>query len=922
MKPTAGQATRTQARKSSLSGRQSTARVEVSSLLACMREAYLLLDQDGAILLANEAAGQFFIDSPDGLAGKKLADILSPSAAAELEVHLHQVDGTGRSAFELELPELQQWFAVRVVAGINRCELFLLPITEKKLTEEETRRLARVIEDTHEAIIVTDLHYRILSWNRAAEELYGWSAAEVTGKDLSEVIRSIFQEMISVTARHVLEGAGSYRVECLQYDRRGKELLIESRHAALTDSSGRAAGYVITNRDVTIRRRSEELLRKNEAEARQMADELLVSLAKMEAVIQNMTEGVVIADALGTVLVMNPAARRLYGLNLEGEINSTVRDLSHTYLTWYPDGSPLPPTEWPLVRAAQGDSVAHFEMRARRMDTGQSWSGLYSATPIRNQAGDIILIVQTVVDITEQQHKTQLKALMGQVANALLRLEDEQEMICVVTAQLGRFFHCRCCYMEEVPPEKTETRIYPGYAADGNVPCAPFPAGKIGAAWADLMEANQPAVVPDLAADQRAVEMQPFFAGAGITALLAIPWLKDGRWAATLVMGFDQAYEWTSEDISIIQSTADLAWLSIENRRLVESLRTAEERFRVALKNSPVGVYTNDLDLRYTWIYNPPAGFTVEQILGRRDEDLLAAKDAALLRQLKEEVLRTGHGLRREMIINIQNQPHIFDITIEPLLRPGGVLEGITVSVVDVSVQRSLENEIRQSAVRLELQRLILQDREKERVKIAQDLHDGPLQEVMALSFDLSEALQVDEKDARLVMMQELRAKMMNLGQDLRQFCAELRPPALTPFGLEKAIRSHIEQFSAKHTRLQVLPELMPDGQSLPETVRLAMFRVYQELLNNVARHARASVVHVRLTLDEAQAELEIQDNGAGFQLPEQWVDLARQGHFGLVGVQERISALGGRVLFRSKPGEGTLVRVIVPRQQNSFNEE
>ena len=148
----------------------------------------------------------------------------------------------------------------------------------------------------------------------------------------------------------------------------------------------------------------------------------------------------------------------------------------------------------------------------------------------------------------------------------------------------------------------------------------------------------------------------------------------------------------------------------------------------------------------------------------------------------------------------------------------------------------------------------------------------------------------------------------------MRFISSELRPQTLTPFGLEKAILSHVERFQETHPELQVKLDLMPDGQILPEGMRLSLFRIYQELLNNAAQHARASQVWIRFTLDSEQVVLEVQDDGRGFEAPQRWIELARQGQLGLVETLERAEAIGGQMKVVSAPGEGALIRVTVPR--------
>ena len=141
----------------------------------------------------------------------------------------------------------------------------------------------------------------------------------------------------------------------------------------------------------------------------------------------------------------------------------------------------------------------------------------------------------------------------------------------------------------------------------------------------------------------------------------------------------------------------------------------------------------------------------------------------------------------------------------------------------------------------------------------------------------------------------------------------ELRPSSLAPFGLEKAILEHAERFAQDHSELKVHLDLMPDGQTLPEWIRLALFRIYQVALTNAIRHSGASRVDIRFSFDDVQAVLAVEDNGRGFEVPERWITLARAGHLGLIGASERAEVVGGRLEVHSRPGEGTHLRVTVP---------
>jgi PAS domain S-box-containing protein len=219
----------------------------------------------------------------------------------------------------------------------------------------------------------------------------------------------------------------------------------------------------------------------------------------------------------------------------------------------------------------------------------------------------------------------------------------------------------------------------------------------------------------------------------------------------------------------------------------------------------------------------------------------------------------------------------------------------------------------RAAAERNELQRRLMESRENERLHLAQELHDGPMQELHAITFHLA-ALQnslCDESGwAQLAAGQ---AALQQVLRSLRMTATELRPSTLIPFGLAAAIRSHAEEFQKRYPELETVLELVASEPLLPERVRLALFRIYQHALMNTVKHAQARRIMVRLSQISEQLYLEIEDDGCGFEMPAHWIELARQGHLGLVGMTERAEAVGGRMRVISASGKGTLIQVSVP---------
>ncbi|MDM9582957.1 response regulator [Nostoc sp. GT001] len=150
------------------------------------------------------------------------------------------------------------------------------------------------------------------------------------------------------------------------------------------------------------------------------------------------------------------------------------------------------------------------------------------------------------------------------------------------------------------------------------------------------------------------------------------------------------------------QVTGDLLVRSmryaIERQRADNALRQSEERFRVALKNSPIFVYNQDKDLRYTWVYNPPSGLTVEKILGKQDLDIIPVEDAQHLIAIKRGVLTTGIGTREEVSITIKDTTRYYDLTVEPLRNETQEIVGVTCASIDISERQAALRE-RQAAL-------------------------------------------------------------------------------------------------------------------------------------------------------------------------------------------------------------------------------
>lgn len=382
--------------------------------------------------------------------------------------------------------------------------------------------------------------------------------------------------------------------------------------------------------------------------------------------------------------------------------------------------------------------------------------------------------------------------------------------------------------------------------------------------------------------------------------------------------------------------------MEIEDRTTTKDLmRESEANLRTAAINSGLVVFNQDQELRYTWIYNPHPFFNSEDVLGKTDEELLPAEDAAALTAIKREVLETGESARKKVRTTIDGSRHYYDLSIEPVHDEDQQPVGILGSSVDVTYQMQMEDALRRvneeleqrvrertrelleeiaerkqvEAELAEMQRRLMDSVETERMLLARELHDGPMQEIYAIMYRLAWMSNLESLDDDIATeLEMIHEKLKEINRSLRSTSRDLRPATLSEFGLEKSIREHLANAQIGRDNLRVRLELMPDGQTLEDQLRLALYRIYQIAITNVVRHARATEVTIRLRLDDEFVILEVEDNGQGFEVPKRWLDSARQGHLGLLGAYERAQAVGGELKVRSKPGDGTLVRVLVPR--------
>jgi signal transduction histidine kinase len=251
------------------------------------------------------------------------------------------------------------------------------------------------------------------------------------------------------------------------------------------------------------------------------------------------------------------------------------------------------------------------------------------------------------------------------------------------------------------------------------------------------------------------------------------------------------------------------------------------------------------------------------------------------------------------------DDPHIgcpLSVSVSPILDRNGEMIGGVHIAKDITQQKATEERLRT------LSRRLVEIQENERLYIARELHDETGQLLTLLRLDLvTLETQANQPEAVLKKVADMEKTLNAISESLRNVALALRPASLDHLGLVPALHQHLESVGERY-KLKINFEPGSFQERLPANIETELYRIAQEALTNIVRHARASRVDVRLGVHNNKLIVVIEDNGNGFD-PEKVPDA---GHLGLFGMRERAEMIGGKLTIESKPGTGTTITVAV----------
>ncbi|MCX6895765.1 MAG: PAS domain S-box protein [Verrucomicrobia bacterium] len=378
---------------------------------------------------------------------------------------------------------------------------------------------------------------------------------------------------------------------------------------------------------------------------------------------------------------------------------------------------------------------------------------------------------------------------------------------------------------------------------------------------------------------------------------------------------------WTSETGSLIRDDQGQPQFFViqaeditERRTAQEALRQSEQRLRQIIDLVPFYIFAKDREGRFVLVNQTGAqayGASVAELTGKTDADF--ARDPEEARRFREDdlaVIRSGQRkeIPEEKITAADGTVHYLTTVKIPYAYASAAKDHILGVAVDITEQKRAETALRELSARL------LQAQDEERRRIARELHDTTAQELAALNMNLARLRRADlgSRDKFDTILQESIALAEKSAQKVRTLSYLLHPPELDTLGLPGAIREYAAGL-ARRSGVRVDVTTAPDLGRLPREMEIALFRIVQEGLGNILRHAASETAQIQLRRPDHRIVLEIQDQGRGIPAETLAKIQQRRGTgVGLAGMRERLHQLGGHFELQSSPA-GTTIRATVP---------
>lgn len=642
------------------------------------------------------------------------------------------------------------------------------------------------------------------------------------------------------------------------------------------DDEGKLMGSVGVTLDVTEGTRAEEELRKTQA--------------LLAAAVENSPYGIIIADAPDVrIRMINKAALDISGRSFRELTDIPMEKHPVCWQAYRPDGQLFAPDELPLSRAVLEGKVSMGVEAVIRQPGGEDRWISASAAPVRDDDGRIIAGVAILHDMTEQKladneihrQKKTLQTYINTAGVMFLALGADERVTMI---------NSKGC--EVLGYDKEEI---------------------IGKNWFDTC-------IPPEKRDEIRSVFHKLIAGGVASVEYYVNQIitKDGSekiilWHNALLKDENGNF------LNIISSGLDIT----EQKKVETELRESEKRYRSLFENLYDAVFVMRGDLF------ADCNRKAVEMFGCRRDDLIGhtpyelspkvqpdgADSREKARLLIESALRGEIDSFEWLHRKCSGETFYVEVHLNRIdLKDGSHLLAI---LRDITERTALQRQIEESHYRLELMsRELLDSQEQEKRRIARELHDETGQLLTAMKINLQYILHRRNSDLHREELLKRLSEQVDLIdtaiQQVRSLSQELRPSILDDIGLVPAMRWYLDrQTQLAELQGSIKEENLPDR--IPSRIRIACYRILQEAVTNILRHANATRIDVSLVGTSKGLKLVIRDNGGGFDVKEALERASRGESFGLLGMQERLELLGGKLKISSTPDKGTKIEAVFP---------
>jgi len=360
-----------------------------------------------------------------------------------------------------------------------------------------------------------------------------------------------------------------------------------------------------------------------------------------------------------------------------------------------------------------------------------------------------------------------------------------------------------------------------------------------------------------------------------------------------------------------------------DRRKTEKNLQKSEEQYRLLVENMEDIVFIINNDRRILFVNQSLIIFSSKQtseLIGESVSSLFKEKGTPIISETLNQIFESSEGEKIDVELDFSRFSLWFEFSLIPQFNTSNSLESILCIGREITEKRLQEQGLMQSVENLRVQRQQLRDlskemlliQEKERKHISMELHDAIGQAMTAISLTL-ESIRTSDSNEKTIKSRiaDCQNLVEETSEKIHHFSEELHPPGLEDLGLIPVIKSHSRKFTER-TGLLINVEGDEKVETLSSDVKTILFRIYQEGINNIAKHANASLINITLNKQNGNFHCCIEDNGQGFDF--NLISSTSSG-LGLVGMTERIISIGGSLDIQSSPGGGTRLFVEIPKK-------